>query len=735
MNKQTKICSIVATLLILACSSTLAIVVGWSPDMTLVGNWGFGVNLTQQKDITPRITIMSQTPQINPSTGGSSEQTMFTQQTSDLVSSFSLNANVSLSDLISSGSFGFSFLNNQTYNANAVNFVYTAVIDFGETLYQPTALSPDFLQWVANQGYSGEALYNAIIARYGAYYLQGYTSQGLVSVVYSFHYTSQSTVQQLQTSISASAGTYDISTQASSFFANNDTAASLTYQFYTSDTRLPPSYYGISPSGTISSLADFNAFVTNVHAYAASLTAAQAQVTGYVLTPILNLPGFLNLVSTTNIAAPPSADYNGFLTAYSALQTWNNQFTSWSANPSSMSWISPGEQAAVFSNRVVSAAYIDELSLIASNHFTTGSPLVAPPDVFDYIQSLSSIPLPTIYTGARWQSQPGLNGNSMYLGYVDFGPKNLTVTNPFNSIVAVNGGVDSDLLPLYYDPPAFLAADINPYPAPMGLFQLTSTWNYITNEMTSRNIGLFLDVYAPSQEAGRHYVLRDLTASANTLAALGSATLNSGGASSAVSVTRTTNVTVSLASSGFTNQVGLRQSIPFNVKNAGCGIAYGVDLTFTLDPSFDFAGAGGNHGFGSYDINSRKVAYTVGPLGPGDVASLSIDVIPMVPGRLNPIAGPIGISADGTAISNPGVNPTMFVVEAAPIALNVTGASNGRLQLQWASDTDRLAVDQSLSLSTPLWTVVSNSPIIGPSQRFLSFPESNSCGFFRLRSR
>src|ERR1017187_2451605 len=178
--------------------SSPAIEVGWHPSMTIginTNDWyGDGVQLNQQQSPKfPEVVELSPTA-VNLNNGWQNEIVSFAQHKYDMVKTIDVNSSVSMDSLFANGTINFSFFDQQKFDANDLNFVFTKTRDFGTTLYSPLGFSSMFTNEVGifQQTLQGEPLHARITSTFGTHYVRGYESQAFVVVVYTFHYSSAS---------------------------------------------------------------------------------------------------------------------------------------------------------------------------------------------------------------------------------------------------------------------------------------------------------------------------------------------------------------------------------------------------------------------------------------------------------------------------------------------------------------------------------------------------------------
>jgi hypothetical protein len=300
---------------------------------------GDGVALNHQQDPKSLRLVLLTSPTTTNNTGSFTETVTFAQHTYDMIKTLSVNASASLDALTFSGDIDVGFFGMQTFGANDLRFVYTAIKNYGTTVYSAVDFSPTNKSLIAGfqKNLQGAALHSAITTALGTHYVRGYESAAIVSVVYSFHYASASVKQQTSVSANASWDTGSFSGFVNSFFASSNTTTTMSYEFYSTDPYQLTTNLSLGSTGIIRSYQQFTNFVQQVEAYANAMNSAHAKVTGYILDPIQTVPGYLAMLGGYVPPTTNGPDYNGFLNAYSALQATKQSLAPWLLQGNSLS--------------------------------------------------------------------------------------------------------------------------------------------------------------------------------------------------------------------------------------------------------------------------------------------------------------------------------------------------------------------------------------------------------------
>jgi hypothetical protein len=243
-----------------------------------------------------------------------------------------------------------------------------------------------------------------------------------------------------------------------------------------------------------------------------------------------------------------------------------------------------------------------------------------------------------------------------------------------------------------------------------------------------RRIAFFGDVRAKAEMANTDMVITD--AAGNVVDELNWLATRSGPIPEAKSLD-TVKVSA-LSPSVFQGTVGRKSSIPLVVTNSSETWSHGVNVSFKLDPHFDFADSNGSQGYSSFDPTNRLVTYAVGPLPPGGQATVALQVIPLQPDPLP--TGSDAIVSVGDGLTNLAAAQINLPQGSSDLpVLTLAKAAKG-LELSWLSDTDRLKVLQSTRVGPGAsWTAVQNSPYVDGSKRSISLLVSPGSMFYRLK--
>lgn len=444
--------------------------IGWHDRMTLQLGDGVALN-RQQEPAFPGIISSLSLPVT--STGGWSESYTYAQHTYDIVSSVSANSAVSLNALVFGGDVNVSFFGRHTFDANDLTFIYTASLGPTSVSYDAAVFSSNFWNQVAvyRKSLQDEALHSAITSTFGTHYVSGYQATRMVAVVYTFHYASASARQQSSLSASGGAGLggvgdVNFSTSVNNFFADTNTTASMSYDFWSSDPQATNNP-GFASAGVITNPQQFLQFVGQLRTYVTNMSLSHAKITGYILSPIQTVAGYSSLFSSSfQIPIANPANYDGFLQAYAALQAWKQHFDPWILDGDAMSWLNAQGRQQVLGEWFTAENHLATMKSLAAGHFTTNAPLAIPADIVNYLATLNDISLPRIYSIKGASFPVVVSGNYYMLGLVDCGCSDQTIAIPFNNLSELYYGTNNgSLVPIYYDAQDFKKAQLGAYPS------------------------------------------------------------------------------------------------------------------------------------------------------------------------------------------------------------------------------------------------------------------------------
>jgi hypothetical protein len=750
MKQNSKFCPIVLQsvfgILLCFAFSTPAIEVGWDPSMTI---WlGDGVRLNQQQVAARQQLVALSSTATNLNNGWQNEIVTFAQHSYDAVKTLNINSSANFDYMAVSGSLNVSIFDQHSYDDRELNFVFTKTKNYGTTLYTPlgftsTSFFSNRVAFYQNSNHlQGEALHAAITGEFGTHYVRGLEQAAFVSVLYTFRYASATIKHKV--SVTASGSAWDsasFSAFVNSFFGSTNTSVSMSYQIKTSDSSftLP-----VVPNGAIQSYQGFTNFVSQLENYVNMMTPANQQVTGYILDPIQSVPGYFSIVG--GYVPPPldQADYNDFLQTYSALQVWDQRLAdlTFNANSGAMNWFNTQGQQLILNKKLDIDNYIGAMQLVASNHYYNGAPLYLPADVVTYLANLSDITFPEIYVMDNFNYVNGLTHYLFIIGRIDCGDRSLTKAIPFISLTQLSNGIpNGPTIDIDYDAWHFQTNALKAYGNStiqahlLNLFT-NAQWACLTNPALNPDFqGYFLAEQKaangnPGQAAHWSLALKD--GRSTNIDVMSFLDTRSGGCGVPSLVSNTVNVTIATSPTTNNGVVGLGQPVTVQVANQTSIQSYGTTVSFVLSNAFDYGGASGSQGSGSF--SNGVVTYAVGPLLAGATAVINLKLIPLQSGLARPstlASLNMGQGLVNSSLTNTASFPP---IQSIPPVLNVTRGPGGSVQLDWWSDTDRLLIENSSVLGFGAsWSFVNNNGQVNDgSHRFLPQQVAGQQGYFRL---
>lgn len=722
--------------------------VGWHPALALQP--GYGLEYRQQYLLKPRVALLDFGAATNYSgTGSASYSAFFSQHQLDLVRRFSLNVNASAKYNLYSGKVGFSYVDDTAYTGNTLNFVFECNRDYGFTRFRPLGLDPDFAGEITRlrQTLRGQALQNAITERFGDYFISGYKSVGKVAVIYTFNFESQTTTRSIAARI---AGKYkngvtsvQFQSDVQSFFQQTDSRVSMSYRFFSSDPDRPLLF----PTNQITTYSQFIDFSTVVGDYVNDMTRAGAALMEFIVEPMQNLPGYSALVEGSSSTNQIETDYDRFLDAYGVLKQWGQQLTDWTIDNRGMNWMNTNGQRLVLTMRREVADYLKTLEYLAKSHFTTGSPLEVPEDIFNYFANFNRIPMPTLGLMA-WRGHlagggcdlPGDRGGNFFIGYLLCGSPNLTKEVPFLSVSLLFDGNDTGLAGFLYSFSDWQRISVHMVSGCQDLetYVRTSTdeplWKALQTMTNDCRIQVFYVYFTKSQNVslGRYSIaVRDNAG--NTVDAIPFETSRMPTSAASLAASPRADLSVGAVARPATAAIDSAASYEYAITNNGPGAAYGVTFSLSVPHGMQAQSVTGSQGQGL--LTNGAVQFDVGPLASGSVAKVSVTLVPLRTGRLGGdtcasiAAGECLVDSQPANDSTPSPGLT---VTAPALALN---RGTDYVELSWTSETGRLLPQVAPQIADPTaWSPLTNGIVSDGCRKTLRVPLTTSSQFFRLQA-
>lgn len=732
------------SLLVLANLHAASPKIGWHPSM--VGELGRGLDIRNQDLLKPKVTIINEAdlpPAAN--TGEARINVSFSQHQFDLVRSFALNTSVSVKSGLYGGKVGVEFVDNTTHSANRLNFAFECTREFGERVYpqERLTMAPEFITTVNQfkQTLRGPALERAITERYGTHFIAGHQSAAKVVILYTFSFESLALSRSLTTSVRGryQGGFTQVGFQADvkSLLEQKDSRVTLAYRFYSTDPEQLPDF---PLTAEITTFPDFLEFAAKVETYCKNMSPARAKRMAYVIEPLKNLPGYLALLDGFNPAEQFSTSYDRFLEAYAQLKAWDELLFDWTMDVRRMNWMNAQGQALVLALRRDTAHHLRGLEEKAKRHFEQGEALEVSDDLLAFFANFNRLPIPRF--GVIYNANVFLNSTSgggrvrLVAGYINCGPKHLTVENPFHLVTLLRNGSESgQSLATHRTIPEFesrVRTVANPDNRSLADSVLSSpVYPTVQNDAEQCRIIFFAEALNGAGESEWNFVIRDNEFNVvDSLWALGAPE-----AHCLAPLEADPESSLGIVAAPLLEQRILGQKFEqvFTITNSGPGSAYGIVLQTKLaSDSHELYSITGSQGVGR--LTNGLVTYEVGPLAAGASATVKLSLIPLVSGAI-PAAELVQLSL-GDGLLDPELADNQVQLEpmvVAPPHLTVT-RPGAEVELRWRSDTARLGLEAASAIGPATgWEPVLTAVESSPGERIVREDAGEQHRFYRLR--
>jgi hypothetical protein len=734
-----------ATLLFLG-SSVLADTIGWHPDLQGIRT-GRGVDLRNQKELKNFVAVMG-TNTIGTPAGGRFEQNVrYVQDTFDLAQSFSLNASLSIRSRMFSGSVGYSLAESYSASGNSITFAMDCARVLGDELFPVLQLDPDFTNTVINlrQSLSGAALHQAISDRYGTHYVSGMQRAFKAVMLYTFTFQSQASARAQSLSLSAryrgGVASASFSADVASLLAQKDSRVTMTYRFMSTDPLAPPPPF--ATNSVITNMTQFTLVAGLFEDYCRTNDLSGANPINYTVEPLQNLPGYLALLGGYNPASIFLPNYSEFMQTFSEFKSWEDLLNYWMGDPRRMNWLNTNGQKMVFSMRSEVTAFLNAMRDTARSHFTNETPLEISADILNYRANLAQIPIPRVVILSKILIGRGTEVEGNQIGYVNCGPRSLTVANPFQAVVLTHDGLELGNEPSLYSSAEQFVSSVHSFVGSHTYLQgwMDGTfsdpkWSSVLAATNDLRISFFRAGHSfPSSSSGWNGAAINLKDAATPSQIVDSqAVMESRTDQLSLDSATTGNGDVRLLSKGSSSAalVGRVQALEFIVTNAGPGSVYGAEVSIPLPDGLDFASAQTSQGYAVPE--GRTVRFKVGSLAVGSAATILLNVIPVQHGTISGI-GLFSVNIAPELTDPVSTNNTVELPALQATAPTLAVVRSGNLvEVRWQSDTDRLEVEETGSLAQgAVWTNSTNAVEKSGSNRTARHSEAGQSRFFRLK--
>ena len=726
--------------------STQAEFIGWHPQLQGI-RVGRGIDLRNQQETKGFVAEFETTP-IPGGAGTTFEQNVrFVQDTYDMAKAFSLNTSLSVRSKVYSGSVGYSQAETAVSSGNRITFVMDCARVLPDELYAPTGLTPQFRSAVTElkRSYSGPEFERQLGQTYGTHYVSGVRRAFKAALVFTFSFESQASARSQSLTLSAKyrggVARGDFDADVNSFFARRDSRFSLNYEFRSLNPFASPPPF--ATNAAISNFAQFQALANQFESYCRTIDLAQAVPITYTVERFRNLAGYQELVGVGGISDILVPDYSEFMQTFADLSGWLETLNLWTREPERMNWLNSKGKNLVTAMRGEVDSQVRTMRDIAKAHFETGAPLNVPADIINYRANFAQIPIPRVVIFSRRV----VSNDGILFGYVNAGPIELTVSNPFQSaFMTFQSGEFGNEPPIYWSATTYrqflfspmLYFDGSPTRAEARSAALSGPrWNGLLEATNRMRLGFFLcPLDAPPELTAERLSALALNIKdsglpsqiIDSLPVLESRTdqLEWAGGDAFSGDVRLLSETQS-----FGGPVGRSLPAVLTVTNAGPGAVFGTTVTVPVPEGVEIASASSSQGNASQ--SGRSVTFRVGALAAGSSATLNLGLIPLAVGSTPGLAG-VTVSlapevTDPVVSNNTARLPDM---QASAPALKAA-LGTGTIRLTWSADTDRLRLEEATTLTGGgNWGPNSNPVSVSGSQRTAEAPVNGSVKLYRL---
>ena len=439
-------------------------------------------------------------------------------------------------------------------------------------------------------------------------------------------------------------------------------------------------------------------------------------------------------------------------------KNWEDLLFTWTSDVRKMCWLNTNGQQMVIDMRKDISSEVKALQNAAKSHFTNGTPLEVSDSIVDNRAAYSRIPIPSINIAFRnrysQNYDPGSGYEQTLLCYVNAGPKSLTTEIPFLTVPVTSAGqevVPNSTWPetvsaatVYWDVSQF-EAQLNTWAASHWPPVTTSytwfaqdalaspQWQVLKQRAQTQRIGFFWIFVNETYTLPRYsepWMLNLKDATGDIVDTWNMNVSRNDLGIEALETSTNVNVTSAVASTPTNAVVGTQFDYVFGVTNTGPGGAYGVKVTFPVNPSFELRTFSATQGSGVF--TNGQLTYLVGALANGSDAQFRLRLVSFRDGN-QALGGPLN-SDVGLALSNtsPNDSPSGTVSVLPPSLRSTRGL--GAPKLSWTSDTSRLVLERCAIIARKsTWTQVTNGIQSDGSTNEFVLPTNSGTGFYRLK--
>ncbi len=475
---------------------------------------------------------------------------------------------------------------------------------------------------------------------------------------------------------------------------------SASYRFYSSEQSLPADF---KLEGELKTFQEFDELTAKVNNYLAKMSPERSKVDEWIVAPIENLPGYIQLLRGYRPEDYFETRYDDFIQIYSEIRGAKERLGSIVNNDAQMSWLNAAGRSLFRATYRDLASQLDGLNQRALAHFRTEAELRVEDAELDALQAYNRLPFPSVRMIQLGESE----ANRPYvIGLLDAGPVEFCRSRPFSIINhQFNGRIsvvssDADQNRIYYPEELdhlltsldkFAAQGLirSQYLGPLRVFVSRTLTPSQNPEMVGRVHGLFFAYSSTIPFDDVAAVLLDGLDSVIEFAPW--SILNDQPSGSAIPSPADTGFSATSLPGVLAGQPG---KWTLQVTNAGVDVVTGARIRLPLAPGFEFVDVTGSQGTGGF--TNGVIDFHVGALGGGRVATITVTLLP--PASMG--APSPGIAVASVDASQADVSPNDNRVELAGVPtlspkLQMRRLEPGIIELSWSAPAGLLKAQRT----------------------------------------
>jgi hypothetical protein len=723
--------------------------VGWhnkiDPHHVGAHNRGRGIDLRNPDQQKPLVAALDWTqPNFQGPTDGDQNFTAtYANSALEVASSLGANLAFSVKSVVGGANLDVEYAEKQSFTQDSVTFIYEGTRDFGSHTYPFSnpldAMSPEFKATIGEMAKSlrGEVLHREVTRRYGSHFVYGYRSVARVRIVFQLSFASSFNANEFRAKFQGNYKFLSAKGEIAQAFSRAGNQMTVSYRFYSSEQSLPPEF---KLEGELKTFQEFDELTAKANAYLARMSSERSKVDSWIVAPLMNLPGYFQLLGGYSPGDYFETRYQDFIRIYSEIRGAKERLDSIVNEDARMSWLNAAGKSLFRATHRDLVNQLDGLNQRALDHFKNGAELQIKDSELAALQAYNRLPFPRIRMIQRGESE----ANRPYtIGLVDAGPVEFCRSRPFSLITHYFDGrtgvvsSDSDQTKIYYTTDLdslltaidkFAAQGLirSQYVGPLRVFVSQTLTPSHNPELAGRVQGLFF-AYSPSLAFDA--VAAVLLDGLNNLIELAPwSILNDQPSGSLIPAPADTALSV-------TNVAGVLAGQPANwtlqVTNAGLETVIGTRLRLPLATGFEFVGVTGSQGIGGF--TNGVVEFQIGALGAGRIATVTLSLRQLT---AKPFASP-GIAVASVDDSQPETTLNDNRVELAAVRtvapkLNILRPAPGTVELSWEAPTGILKAQRTGKLMGDAQWVDVPASVAGDSVQSVRVTVEGAEAFFRL---